>query len=90
MAKKPHQEVLSALLKKQEALQNRIASIQARARKEEDRKLTRMKILAGAFVLEQHKGKMDKLAKMLEGYLTRDNDRKLFGLAPLKKDEAKL
>lgn len=75
---------LDVLLKKQEMLKNQIASVQARQRKEEDRKLTRMKILAGAFLIEQHKENISELSCKLDSFLTRKNDRLLFGLTPLE------
>jgi len=71
-------------LKKQEALKNRIASIEARKRKEEDRMLTRKKILIGAFILEKYKNneqELQKLIQEMDGFLIRTNDRKLFNLA---------
>jgi len=75
---------LDVLLQKQEQLKNQIASIQARQRKDEDRKLTRMKILAGAYFLEKYKEDMPELSKQLDHFLIRKNDRVLFGLQPLE------
>jgi hypothetical protein len=83
-------EKLQALLKKQEALKNNIASLEARVRNEEDKKTTRMKILVGAYFMEKYKDKMSELVKMIDGFLTRDNDRKLFGLNPLQKEKKKI
>ncbi|TAK76887.1 MAG: hypothetical protein EPO11_03485 [Gammaproteobacteria bacterium] len=83
MPKKSHEELLSELSKKQEALQNRIASIEAKKRKEEDRIFTRKKILIGAFLLEKFKNNPDELNNLvreMDNFLTRPHDRKLFGL----------
>lgn len=83
MPRKPTEEVLKKLIQKQEALKNRIASLEARKRNEEDKKLTRKKILIGAYILEKCKdvpGEMDRILKGLEKFLTRDSDRKLFNL----------
>ena len=88
MVKKSPDELLESLLKKQEALQNQIASVQARKRKEEDRVMTRKKILLGAYILEKSKMSPDdfeKLVKEMDTFLTRPNDRKLFGL-PVNSD----
>lgn len=84
MSKKSHDDLLTELLRKQEAIQNRIASVQAKKRKDEDRVLTRKKILIGAYLLEKAKAQPDVLQKLVEEmktFLTRPNDRKLFGLS---------
>jgi len=83
MAKKSHEELLAELSKKQNALQNRIASLEARKRKEDDRRLTRQKILIGAHILEKLKEQPEALKKLvneMDSFLKRSNDRKLFGL----------
>jgi hypothetical protein len=82
MQKKSHDDLLSELTKKQEAIQNRIASIQARKRKDDDRILTRKKILIGAFMLEKLKDKdeLNKLILEMDKFLKRPHDRQLFGL----------
>ena len=84
MAKKTHNELLSELLQKQESLKNRIASVEARKRNEDDRLLTRKKILIGAYIVEKIKDNNDEYKKIIhemDKFLTRPNDRKLFGLA---------
>lgn len=83
MVKKSDSELLVELLKKQEALKNRIASIEARKRKEDDKRLTRKKILLGAFVLEKYKDQSEGLqafVQEMDKFLTRTNDRQLFNL----------
>ena len=49
---------------------------------------TRRKILLGAYLLATHDD--DALAALMEDYLTRDDDRSLFGLEPLEKTLPKL
>lgn len=90
MQRKSKDELLSELIKKQEALKNRIASIEAKKRKDDDRLLTRKKILIGAHVLEKYKDNveaMNQLIKELDGFLTRPNDRRLFNL-PMQTKES--
>jgi hypothetical protein len=87
MPKLQTKEKLQDLLKKQDAIKNHIASLEARLRTEEDRKLTRKKILSGAYLLDKYKGQDSQLAGILNDFLIRDNDRILFGLTPLSKTE---
>lgn len=49
---------------------------------------TRRKILLGAYLLATHDD--EALAALMEDYLTRDDDRSLFGLEPLEKPLPKL
>lgn len=60
--------------------------IAARERKREDARDLRRKILAGACVLRDGRPSPE-LLRELSGFLTRDHDRELFGLAPLSKPE---
>lgn len=78
---------LQTLLEKQQIIKNRIASISSRIRSEQDKKLTRKKILIGAYFLEKYKDEEHKLSQLLNDFLVRDNDRVLFGLSPLQKLE---
>ena len=73
---------LEKLLKQQSMLDARIKAIKAREAYQERKNETRRKILAGAYILEQHTkdGTMHQLTKELDWYLTRKNDRALFGL----------
>lgn len=66
MPKKSHHELLAELSKKQEAIQNRIASIQAKKRKDEDRILTRKKILIGAYLIEKYKNDLENFNKLVQ------------------------
>ena len=78
---------LQILLEKQQIIKNRIASMSSRIRCEQDKKLTRKKILIGAYFLEKYKDDEGRLVQMLNGFLVRDNDRALFGLSPILKTE---
>lgn len=74
-------ERIEALIKKQDQIKQQIASISVRVRKEEDRILTRKKILIGAYMLEKCKTdvtEMNRLMQELDRFLMRPHDRKLF------------
>lgn len=85
------------------ALQKKIQQVKALDEKKKLRELgdvlkksssqeTRKKILVGAFVMANFAGDLSKIAienKSFADSLTRDDDRALFGLAPLKKPTAK-
>lgn len=85
MTKLTSEQKLEGLLKKQNAIKNRISSITSRIRNEQDKRLTRKKILVGAYFLEKYKEEPNRLNEMLNGFLARDNDRLLFGLQPKSK-----
>ncbi len=51
---------LQTLLEKQQIIKNRIASISSRIRSEQDKKLTRKKILIGAYFLEKYKNDYER------------------------------
>ncbi len=85
MTKLTAEQKLENLLKKQNAIKNRISSITSRIRNEQDKRLTRKKILVGAYFLEKYKEEPNRLNEMLNGFLVRDNDRLLFGLHPKSK-----
>tara|TARA_R110000868_G_scaffold257343_1_gene514428 strand:+ start:328 stop:612 length:285 start_codon:yes stop_codon:yes gene_type:complete len=81
MAKKSHDELLTKLAKQQDAIQNRIASLVARKRKDEDRILTRKKILIGAYMLEKlNETEQQAMIREMDTFLKRPLDRRLFGL----------
>ena len=83
MKRKTQSELLKELKAKEESLKARIANLEIRQRKEEDRILTRKKILIGAHVLEKIKNDqaaLTKLAQELDNFLIRPHDRKLFDL----------
>lgn len=62
-------------------LETKLAKIKAEERAEE----TRKKILVGSFIMSQHPNPL-KIQGFAES-LTRDHDRILFGLAPLKQKD---
>lgn len=73
MAKTPEQKVAEA--------QERLARAKAQARKAD----TRRKVLMGTF-MQTHFSEQQR-REMMNGYLKRDSDRKLFGLEPLSKPD---
>lgn len=82
---------LEKLQQRESQLKARIASAQARDKKQRRKNETRQKILVGAFFLEQYKkhGKMAALIKRMDEYLIRDKDRALFDLPPMNTVNAK-
>lgn len=72
---------LEDLLKKREQINAQIQKARARQNAQERKEETRRKILLGALVKEMmKKGELDEnlILKRLEGFLTREIDRKLF------------
>jgi hypothetical protein len=80
---------IEKLEKRQAQLQAQIQNLKARDRSKQEREDTRRKILVGAYILDQtrEKNTYATLVAQLDGYLTRDSDRKLFEL-PQKKEIA--
>jgi len=84
---------LEQLRKRRDALNARINAVKARERTVERRRETRRKVLAGAAVL--YKAEKDvsfaaELNALLDGFLTREDERALFALrsaSPEKIDE---
>ncbi len=74
------------LLEKKKQLEAQIANMKAKERKEEEKRDTRRKILAGAYLLQKYKGREKELAKLLKPYLTRKHDKELFGIIEDDKD----
>lgn len=70
------------LLKKQSQLEARIQSLKAKESTQKRKNENRKKILAGAYILEKHEkaGTLEELVSGLDKFLTRKNDRVLFGL----------
>lgn len=90
MARRTVDEMLEAEADKIEKAKARIARLKAKKRETTRKQDTRRKILAGSLLLERIES--DERIKAwfereLDGFLTRDSDRKLFGLEPLTKDE---
>ena len=74
---------LDELLKKREQLNAQIAKERNKVSSQQRKEDTRRKILLGALMMEMmKKGELDekKIMNKLDGFLTKDIDRKLFGL----------
>ena len=73
---------LEKLKRQKEILDARIQQAESRFKVKERKEDTRRKILIGAFMMEKLKKeeKFDSMIKELNGFLTRDSDRKLFGM----------
>ncbi len=74
---------LSELLKKREQLNAQIQKERNKQSQQQRKEDTRRKILLGALVMEMmKKGELDekKIIQRLDGFLTKDIDRKLFDL----------
>jgi len=76
---KLQKEILEARIQKAESLQKN------RERKED----TRRKILIGSYFMDKLKkdGAYETIANELNTFLTRNSDRKLFGLTPIENQE---
>ena len=74
--------VLENLIKKHSQLEARIQSLKAKESTQKRKNENRKKILAGAYILEKHEkaGTVKELVAELDNFLTRKNDRVLFGL----------
>jgi hypothetical protein len=61
--------------------------MQNREQSKERKDNTRRKILIGSYYLEQanKNNSFDSVVKLMDSYLTRDSDRMLFDLLPIKK-----
>jgi hypothetical protein len=89
MNKAPSQ--LEKLKAQQLKLQSRIQLMEARTKESERKKDTRRKILLGAYHLDQirQNNQMDEVKKMMDTYLKRNSDRRLFDLPELKEFQTK-
>ena len=86
-AQAPKSERLQKLEQRQEKLKRALAKEKARLRQDERKDDTRRKILDGALIQEYAKDHPEQealLQKLRRERLTRDNDRALFDLPPLK------
>ena len=66
-------------------LKAKVTKLEAMERNQAKKIDTRRKILAGSFLINKYIDNPEGLAKLLDSFLVRDNDRELFGLQPLKK-----
>ena len=73
------------LEKRIEAIKARLQSIKAREKSSVRKIDLRRKILIGAYYLEEatKNNNMDEIKKVMDKFLTKNNDRILFGLDPL-------
>jgi|WetSurSiteA1Bulk_404760.scaffolds.fasta_scaffold429555_1 predicted nucleic acid-binding Zn-ribbon protein len=74
------QKQLEKLEEKKNQLQNQISNVKQRLQQAERQNDTRRKILVGAFFLEKYKDKFPELVKQIDPFLSRLQDRALFGL----------
>ena len=74
------QKQLKKLEEKKNQVQNQITNMKQRLQKQERADDTRRKILIGAFFLEKYKDKFPELVKQIDPFLSRPQDRDLFGL----------
>lgn len=68
-------------------LKAKVTKLEAMERNQAKKIDTRRKILAGSYLINKYIDNQEELAKLLDSFLVRDNDRELFGLKPLKKAE---
>ena len=73
---------LEKLKKQKEILDARIQQAESKLKVKERKEDTRRKILIGALMIEKLKKeeKFDSMIKELDGFLTRNSDRKLFSM----------
>ena len=78
---------LDSLKKKRDVLNARIRLMQNREQSKERKDNTRRKILIGSYYLDNanKNNSFDDIVKLMDKYLTRDSDRKLFNLKPIDK-----
>ena len=78
---------LDSLKKKGDVLNARIRLMQNREQSMERKDNTRHKILIGSYYLDQanKNNSFNDVVKLMDSYLIRDSDRKLFWLKPVKK-----
>jgi hypothetical protein len=79
-----------ARLKEQRAkIEARIQAAEARTKQADRKQDTRRKILVGSYYLEQaiENSQMEEIKKIMDRFLTRDSDRKLFELSLKNKDK---
>ena len=78
---------LDSLKKKRDIINARIRLMQNKEQSKERKDNTRRKILIGSYYLEQanKNNSFDSVVKLMDSYLTRDSDRMLFDLLPIKK-----
>jgi hypothetical protein len=75
---------LEALIKKRAQLDTRIQNLKAKEASQQRKDDTRRKILVGSYILDKYQksGTMEKIIQELDKFLSKPNDRALFGLTP--------
>ena len=78
---------LDSLKKKRDIINARIRLMQNKEQSKERKDNTRRKILIGSYYLDQanKNNSFNDIVKLMDSYLTRDSDRMLFDLLPIKK-----
>lgn len=78
----PKLSTLEKLKAQREKLNARIQAAEARSKNSDRKKDTRRKILLGSYYLEQatKNNDMEKVKKLMDDFLVRNSDRKLFDL----------
>jgi large subunit ribosomal protein L7/L12 len=79
---KTSKSTLERLKEQRAKLEARIQAAEARTKQAGRKQDTRRKILVGSYYLDKalEENKFNELKKLMDGYLTRDSDRKLFEL----------
>jgi len=85
--RKNTKEKLEKLKKQQDVLKSRIQLIEGREKQKQKKIDTRQKILVGSYFIDKYKqnAEWSKLEKIMDDYLVRDSDRKIFSL-PIHKE----
>lgn len=83
---------LEKLKQQEQSLKARIQKAEARYKQQERKEDTRRKILLGAYFLEKlnNDAMFESIKSELDTFLTRNSDRKLFGLSILDSESASL
>lgn len=81
----PSLSQLDRLKRQKEILEAKIQKAESIHKQKEKKEDTRRKILLGAYFLDKlrNDGTLDTIKKELDSFLTRNSDRKLFGLSAL-------
>lgn len=81
---------IEKLKRQKEIIEARLQKAEARYKERERKEETRRKILLGAYFLEKlrKEGTLESIKQDLDNFLTRNSDRKLFGLPMLENEIA--
>ena len=82
---------LDKLKEQRRLIDSRIQAAEARQKNSDRKKDTRRKILMGSYYLEEAKKKdqWEQVKKLMNGYLTRNSDRKLFDLPEIPESKTR-